>query len=183
MARTFNNRLSRVTHENGGRVFVLFLLFLLALYQFIHAGLNGLMIICILPCLIPIIYVAFNWQMSTFWALIFVNYFVQFFSKQQLLPNGIPMSLYNELIEIVLISIAIVDARRTPKFDRTLNLMFLMLLIWCSFCTLQVLNDTCNLGINIGGWYTGARMMAFQLMYAFIVFILYLTPPKKYINI
>jgi hypothetical protein len=176
------NRFATYSRENGGRVLLLFLLFLLALYQFIHAGLNGLMIICLLPCIIPVIYVAFNWQMSLFWTLILINYTVQFFAKQQMLPSGIPMSIYNELLEILLIAIAIVDARKTPHFERTLNLMLIMLIAWCSFCTLQVLNDTCSLGMDIGGWFTGFRMMAFQLLYAFIVFTLYLTTPDRILN-
>lgn len=179
MAAVHSNKLSEYAGENGGRVFVLFLLFFLAIYQFIHAGFDTFAIICLIPCVIPIVYAAFNWQMLTFWALIIVNYFVQFFGKQQILPQGIPMSLYNELLELLLISIAIIDARKFPHFERTINLMLIMLMVWTGFCSLQVLNDTCNLGLDIGGWYTGARMMAFQLLYAFIVFILYLTTPEK----
>ena len=174
------------SRENGGRVLLLFLLFCLAIYQFINAGFNSFAIICLIPILIPAIYIAFRWQMSVFWILIFVNYFVQFINKQQLLPNGIPMSLYNELLEIILIAIAIIDLRQYPHFERTGNLMFITLLCWCGFCTLEVLNDTCGLGLDIGGWYTGARLMAFQLLYAFIVYTLYITDSDtlvKYLKI
>ena len=120
--------------------------------------------------------------MLTFWALIFINYFVQFFGKLQMLPNGIPMSMYNELLELALIGIAIIDLRKTPQFGRLFNLMFLMLLLWFVFCTLEVLNDTCGLGIDVGGWYTGARMMSIQLIYASIIFTLYINDPEKLIK-
>lgn len=60
--------------------------------------------------------------------------------------------------------------------------MLFALLIWCGFCTLEILNDTCNLGINIGNWYTGARLMAFQLLYAFFVFSIYISTPKNLLN-
>lgn len=166
-------------HDNGGRVAILFLLFLLAIYQFINAGFNGFAIICLIPLAIPIIYAAFRWQMITFWALVFINYFIQFFSKQQLLPNGIPMSMYNEMLEIILLAIAIIDVRQYPHFERTGNLMLFTLLGWCGFCTIEMFNNTCGLGLDIGGWYTSARMMAFQLLYAFLVFSLYLTSPEK----
>ena len=96
-----------------------------------------------------------------------------------MLPNGIPVSMYNELLELLLLGIAIIDARQTPHFDRTLNLMLLTLLCWCGFCTLEVLNDTCGLGLDIGGWYGGARMMAFQLLYAFLVFSIYVDSPER----
>lgn len=168
---------STYSHENGGRALLLFLLFLLAIYQFVHAGYNAFAIVCISPLLILAVYVLFNWRMSAFWLLIVINYFLQM--KDSPMPSGIPISMYNEMIEIVLIAIAIIDARQSPHFERCGNLMFLALVAWCSFVTLQVLNDTCDLGIDIGGWYSGARMMAFQLLYACIVFSIYIDTPKK----
>ena len=86
--------------------------------------------------------------------------------------------MYNEMLEILLLGIAIIDARRTPHFERTINLMLYALLIWCGFCTLEVLNDTCGLGINIAAWYQGARMMAFQILYAYLVFCIYIDNAK-----
>jgi hypothetical protein len=114
--------------------------------------------------------------MLTFWILIFVNYFIQMKDISENLP--LPMSLPNEMLQIILLAIAIVDARETPHFERAANLMLFTLMVWCGFCTLEVLNDTCNLGINIGSWYTGARMMAFQLLYIFLVFSIYISSPQ-----
>lgn len=177
-----NHDVITYSRENGGRVLILFLLFFLAMYQFITAGLPALAVVCLVPLIIPVIYAAFQGQMLTFWALIFINYFVQFFGKLQMLPNGIPMSIYNELLELSLIGIAIIDIRKAPQFGRLYNLMFLMLLLWLAFCTLEVLNDTCGLGIDIGGWYTGARLMSIQLIYASIIFTLYIDDPEKLIK-
>lgn len=175
-----NNPLTIMSEEkNGGRVLILFLLFFLALYQFYSAGFSAFAMVCLLPLLVPIVYVAFTWQMAVFWALIFINYFLQFFNKLELLPNGIPVSLYNEALEILLIAIAIIDARKSPHFERTMNIMLLTLLCWSVFCTLEMFNDTCNLGIDVAGWYGGARLMAFQLVYAFLVFTLYITTPER----
>ena len=174
-----NNRLAISEEKKGGRGLILFLLFFLALYQFYSAGFSAFAIICLLPLLIPIVYVAFTWQMMVFWTLIFINYFVHFFGRLQLLPSGVPMSIYNEALEILLIAIAVIDARQSPHFERTGNILLVTLLCWSTFCSLEVLNDTCNLGIDIGSWYGGARMMAFQLVYAFLVFTLYITTPER----
>ena len=38
MARVYSNRLSEYAGENGGRVILLFLLFALAIYEFVNAG-------------------------------------------------------------------------------------------------------------------------------------------------
>jgi len=165
--------------DNGGRVSLLVLLFLLAIYEFITAGFNAFAIICALPILALVVIAAFHYRMITFWALMFVNYVVQW--KSMPLPQGIPVSMYNEMFEIILIALAIIDVKEA-KFERTANIMFYALMIWCGYCTLEVLNDTCGIGIDVGGWYTAARMMAFQLMYAFLVYTLYITKPKILIN-
>lgn len=166
------------TQETGGRALLLFLLFGLAIYEFVNAGFAPFAIVCISPLIIIAAYVTFKYRMAAFWALFFINYFVQCFAKNNLLPSGIPMSLYNEMLEILLLGIAIIDARRTSHFERTANLMLYALIMWCGFCTLEVLNDTCGLGINIGAWYQGARMMAFQLLYCFLIFCIYIDNSK-----
>lgn len=170
------------TQETGGRALLLFLLFGLAIYEFIYAGFPAFAIVCCIPLIIIAAYVAFKYRMAAFWALFFINYFVQWFAKNNLLPSGIPLSLYNEMLEILLLGIAIIDARRTPHFERTANLMLYALIMWCGFCTLEVLNDTCGLGINIGAWYQGARMMAFQLLYCFLIFCIYIDNSKVLIQ-
>ena len=166
------------TQENRGRALLLFLLFGLAIWQFVNAGFSAFAMVCMSPMIVLAIYAAFTWRMSAFWALFAINYTVMFFGKQQMLPHGIPTSLYNEMLELLLIGIAIVDAREEPKFERTANLMLYALIVWCGYCTLEVLNDTCDLGINVANWYSGARLMAYQLLYIFLVFSLYVSTPK-----
>lgn len=176
------NHVVAYSRENGGRVLLLFLLFFLAMYQFITAGIPALAMVCILPVIILFCYWAFKYRMFTFWLLIFTNYFIQF----KIIDIPLPTSLPNEILQIVLLGIAIIDARQNPHFERCANIMLLTILIWCSYCTLEVLNDTCGLGINVGAWYSGARMMAFQLLYIFLVFSIYISSPEtliKYLKI
>ena len=170
-----NKAIRLYAKENGGRVSLLFLLFVLAIYEFITAGFAPFAIICMLPILVFIVIAAFRYRMFTFWILILANYLVQWHSIS--LPDAIPLSMYNEMLEIILIALAIIDVKEA-KFERCANMMLFVLSIWCGFCTLEILNDTCGLGINIGAWYQGVRLMAFQLMYAFIVFTIYITNPK-----
>jgi len=96
--------------------------------------------------------------------------------------SGVPISLVTEGLEILLLGVAIMDARQTPHFERAGNLMLYALLVWCGFCTLEVLNDTCGLGINILAWYQGARMLAFQVLYAFLVFTIYINDAKRLVQ-
>ena len=168
-------KLTTYTNENGGRVLVLFLLFALAIYEFVIAGFNAFAIICLIPALVMAAIIIFRWRMSAFWLLIVINYFIQWKCFPQ---TGIPMSLPNEMLQLLLLAITIIDIRQTHHFERAVNPMLFAIVFWCGFCTLEVLNDTCGLGINIGVWYTGARLLAFQLLYIFLVFTLYITSPE-----
>lgn len=164
----------KYSQVNGGRVSLLFLLFLLAIYQFVEAGFNAFAVICILPALALVVLGAFQYRMFTFWALFAINYLIQWHSFPL---TGIPTSLPNEMLELILLALAIIDVKQA-KFERCGNVMLLTLLAWASFCTLEVFNNTSNLGLQAGAWYSGARMMSFQLVYAFLVFTLYITTPK-----
>ena len=175
--KVYSNRISEYAHENGGRVLLLFLLFLLSLYSFKNSGINGMATILAIPLSIVVVYLAFSYRMFTFWTLFIINYFVMFLSKEGKMP--LPASLPNELLELVLIAIAIIDLRET-KFENLANFMLLGVVGWCVFCIIEVLNDTCGLGMNVSAWFTGVRLMAFQLLYAVVVFSLYITKPKLY---
>ena len=178
--KVYSNRISEYAHENGGRVLVLFLLFLLAIYEFLHSGYNIFVIVCISPLLIISVYTIFRWRMTAFWFLIFANYFLQM--KDSPLPSGVPMSLWDELLELLLIAIAIIDIRQAPKFEKCINLMLFAILIWCSFCILQLFNNTCELGIDVAAWFTSARLMGLHLVWILVVFSIYISSPKVLLN-
>lgn len=166
------------THEHGGRVVLLFLLFLLAIYNLAISGFTSFAIVCVLPLIVLFVYVAFNWPYFVFWSLIIVNYILQFFNFNEWLPSGIPLSLYNELFEITLIGIALIDIRKDYHWKRSVNLMSFAILLWFLLCALEVFNDTCDLGINVGAWFTGFRLMAFQLVYFLLIFSIYINSPE-----
>ena len=177
-----NTAFKTYTQENGGRVLLLLLLFSLALYQLITSGITGFALICLIPILVLFVYLAFKYRMLVFWILCIVNYII-FLRGILFLP--IPMSLYNEMLEIILLVIAIIDVKDS-HFDRCANLMLFMLIIWCGFCTLEVLNDTCDVGIQFAEWYSGARKIGFQILYCFLVYTLYINKPEllvKYLNL
>ena len=169
--KVYSNRLSEYTHENGGRVALLFLLFALAIYQFINAGISALAIICLSPLAILFVYAAFKWKMGIFWTLIIVNWFIM--NRNFTLP--FPTSLADESLEVLLIAMAIIDIRETYNLGRVFNLMFLAITIWCGLCAIEILNDTCGLGMNINAWFIGFRLMALHLVWIILVFSLYIT--------
>lgn len=178
-----NTAFKTYAKDNGGRVSLLLLLFLLALYELITAGFGAFALVCAIPVVVLVVIVAFRNGMFTFWALTVINYIVTWHGAP--LPHGIPTSLYNEMFEIILIAMALLDIQNT-KFQRCGNIMFYALVLWGGFCTLEVLNDTCGIGIDVAAWFTTARSLAYQLIYAFLVFSIYITDPKiltKYLHV
>ena len=158
----------------GGRAGVLLLLFALALYLFYSSGFPAFAVVCISPLMVLGVILCLKYRMFVFWMLIVINFFVQW---KNFPVTGIPISLYNEAFELLLIALAIIRVE-DAQLEKLLNPMGFALAIWTTFCLLEVLNDTCGLGLNFGLWYTGARLMAFQLVYCFVVFSLYITTPK-----
>ena len=153
---------------------LLFLLFFLAIYEFYSQGFGAFAIVCLIPLFVILTIFSFKYRMFLFWTLFIFNYFVQMQDFPSL-PG--PKSLPNEVLEILLLMVALIDIKNN-YFKRTGNLMLLALVIWGGFCTLEILNDTCGLGINPGAWYTGARLLAFQLIYIFLIFCIYISNPK-----
>ena len=177
MAKVYS-RLSEYTHENGGRVALLFLLFALAIFEFIHAGYNTYAIICLSPLAIVFTYVAFKWKMGIFYLLIIVNWFIM--NRNYDVP--FPKSLADEALELLLIAMAIIDLREKPHWGRAWNMMLLAIMIWISLCLIEIINDTCGLGINFNAWFTGFRLMALHLVWIILVFSLYISNPERLIS-
>ena len=182
MAKVYSNRLSEYTHENGGRVALLFLLFALAIFQFINSGYNAFAVICLSPLAILLVYAAFKWKMGVFYTLIIVNWFIM--DRNFTIP--FPASLADESLEVLLIAMAIIDVRYTPHFERAWNLMLLAIMVWFGLCLIEIINDTCGIGINIKAWFTGFRLMTLHLLWIFLVFSLYISDAQsltKYIRL
>lgn len=166
--------ISNFSTENRGRVLLLFLLFLLAMYEFVTAGFSAFAIVCLLPFVILFVYLAFSWRMFTFWTLIVVNYFIQL--KDLRIP--FPMSLADEALELILLAVALIDVRQDNRFNRAGNTMLFAVMIWVGFCLIEVFNNSCDLGINVSLWFTGFRLLALQLVWILLVFSVYISSPK-----
>lgn len=155
-----NTAFKTYANEHGGRVIVLFLLFLLAIFMFVNSGFPAFAVVCIIPLLILLVVASFQYRMLLFWTLIIINYLIGW---KHFPSIGLPVSLYNEALEIVLLTMVIIDVKGS-RFERLGNIMLFTLIVWCGFCTLEVLNDTCGIGIDVAKWYPTARQMAYQMM-------------------
>lgn len=164
------------SNDIGGRVFLLFLLFGIGMYGLTTMGLPGLTIITLIPVAILFFYLTFKYEMFSFWILFAINYLLMFINRHYSMP--IPISLPNEMLEIILIMIAIIKVRGFD-FQNCMNIMGLMIFIWIIYGLLQSLNDTMGLGLNWASWFQGFRINFVFLMYIFIVHSLYISNPER----
>ena len=162
--------------ENGGKIVGLLLIFTLALLSFKSAGITMFAVVCMLPIAGLLIYATFRYNMFLFGVLMIVNYFIMYAARCGWL--FLPTSIHTEMIELMILAVALTGSGN-PRWSNTLNIMGAAVMIWVIFCTLEILNDSCGIGINIGRWYTGARLMSFQLLYAFVICSVYLYSTKR----
>ncbi|MDO5526949.1 MAG: O-antigen ligase family protein [Prevotella sp.] len=167
------------SNDIGGRVFLLFLLFAMGMYGLATTGLPGLALITIIPIAIFFIYITFKYEMFSFWILFAINYLLMFISRHFSIP--IPMSLPNEMLEIILIMVAMIKIRGF-EFQNCLNIMGLMIFIWIIYGLLQSLNNTMGLGLNWASWFQGFRVNFIFLLYIFLVHSLYISTPNRLKN-
>ena len=178
--QTKNTISSKYSVENGGRSLVLLLLFFVALLSFKSSGFTSFAAVCCAPLVILFGYFFFRIKMSLFYTLFIVNTLLMFAQRHYSIP--VPISMINEMMEIMLIAMALIEVANY-KITNLLNVMGATLLVWLAFCTLELLNDSCDIGIDVYRWYTGARLMSMQLVYAFIVYTLFVNTPEKLMRV
>lgn len=175
----FTRSIIEYFRENGGRVLILFLLFLLAIFSFHSMGIGGFALICLLPLFPILLWITFKHKMTMFWALFVCNYFLMGFIKYHTLP--VPTSLPCELLELIMLMSLFID-NKDSKFSNLGNVMLMALMMWLFFACIEMFNDTCNLGFHITEWITEVRLLVFQLLYVYIIFTLLITDYNKIIR-
>lgn len=165
--KTYSNSISEFTHENGGRVLILFLLFLFALYELYTIGIAGIAMVCIIPILIIGTYYTFKFKLTIFWIVYVTNYIVMGINRYYSVP--IPITGLTLIPQIILLMACVFDIRQHTE-AKYLNLMLLGLSIWAAYLVLQILNQTSSLPISFGDW--GYNFTFYSLAFYFAYFII-----------
>src|SRR5574344_1499496 len=176
MKGSLTDHIPSLKETGGGRIILLFLLFLVSIYTLITSGMVSWGVMMMMPLIIIAGIIFLKKRDYIFFLLLFTNFYVMDLNREGFIP--FPPSLLNELLEILLIYMALIRHEKSNiEIDK--NLMLYALLIWFGFCCLEYLNNPGGLGINTYAWWTGARLMCFSLIYAFIVCSIYVNTPKK----
>ena len=117
-----------------GRVIVLFLLFLFALYLLTKSGFVAYTAICIIPAIAVFIFLALKHQNALFWYIFSINYFVMGLSRYGYIP--IQVTIVTILPQVLLILALIIHPRKGKNSLGTP--MLFAILIWALYLIIQV---------------------------------------------
>ena len=154
------------TGNKGGRVIILFLLFLFALYQLSTSGITGFAAVCLLPLLGIFLYLAIKHQNALFWFIFTMNYFVMGLQRYGYIP--VPITVVTVLPQLLLL-ISLLVLPREKEGGKLGTPMLLGIILWTGYLVLQLFNDTCGLPISVANWLTNMNFYAFYFILAYVL--------------
>ena len=154
---------------------MLFLLFLVALYQFYSMGLTGFAAICVFPAIIIFVVLAIKHPNTLFWYIFSMNYFVMGLQRYEYIP--VPVTAVTVLPQLLLIIAIIIIPRK--KGNTLATPMLLAILLWTFYLVIQVFNETCGLPVSIGDWLTNINFYAFYFILAYILISKIINTPEN----
>lgn len=158
-----------------GRVIVLFLLFLFALYTLTTSGIVTYTAICLIPAIVIFIFLALKHQNALFWYIFSMNYFIMGLVRYGYIP--IQVTVVTVLPQVLLILALIIHPR---KGNNSLGTpMLLAIIIWTSYLIIQVFNETCGLPVSIADWLTNLNFFALYFILAYILISKVINTPEN----
>lgn len=158
-----------------GRVIVLFLLFLLAIYLLATSGLTAFAAICMIPAIALFLFLSFKQTNALFWYIFAMNYFVMGLQRYDYIP--VPVTVVTVLPQLLLVMTLIIIPKKGQ--NSLFNPMLLSLLLWTFYLGIQVFNETCGLPVSIGDWLTNMNFYAFYFIFAFVLVSKIINTPEN----
>lgn len=163
----------------GGRVIVLFLLFLFSMYLLYTSGITFLAAICMIPIAACFIFLALKHQNALFWYIYAINYFVMGLQRYGYIT--IQVTIVTVLPQLLLIIAIIIHPRKSNNSLGTL--MLFAIILWTFYLIIQVFNQTCGLPVSIGDWLTNLNFFSFYFILSYIIFSKIVNTPENIMRI
>lgn len=176
MNNSLSQRFADFKSLQGGRVLTLFLLFLLALYEFYSMGITGFALVCIIPIAICFLIFSFQHKMAIFWFIFVMNYTIMGITRYYYIP--IPVTSFTIIPQIFLLMICIWDIREHTN-SRYINIMWFAIMIWSTYIVLQLFNRTCQLPISFSYWGRNFTFYSFAFIIAYYLCTNLIRTPER----
>lgn len=158
-----------------GRVIVLFLLFLLAIYLLATSGLTPFAAVCMIPAIVLFLFLSSKHQNVLFWYIFAMNYFVMGLQRYGYIP--VQVTVVTVLPQTLLIITLIIFPKKGK--NTLINPMLFGLFLWTFYLTIQVFNETCGLPVSIKDWLTNMNFYAFYFIFAYVLISKIINTPKN----
>ena len=170
------NAFKTYAQDNGGRIIVFFLLFLLALFEFHSMGIVGYALICMIPVMILGFMVAYRHPMALFWFIFTVNYFIMGLARYVSIP--VPITVITLGPQMLLIMVLIINPKHTPDTQYATP-MLLALFLWTFYLFTQAFNDTCMLPFSLSAWLMNMNFFSFYFLIAYFLVTKLIREPER----
>jgi hypothetical protein len=171
-----NKAIKLYAKENGGRVSILFLLFLLAIYEYYAMGVVGYALVCLIPAMIIGIILAYKHTGTFFWVIFTINYFIMGIARYVNIP--IQLSAITLGPQLALLMVMIFNPNRT-KGTHYGTPMLIVLLIWTFYLFSQAFNDTCMLPFSMSDWLLNMTFYSFYFLLAYFMVTKLIRDPQR----
>ena len=158
-----------------GRVIVLFLLFLLAIYLLATSGLTTFAAVCMIPAIALFLFLSFKHTNALFWYIFAINYFVMGLQRYEYIP--VPVTVVTVLPQLLLVMTIIINPRGSKNTLATP--MLLAIFLWTFYLVIQVFNETCGLPVSIGDWIMNLNFYAFYFILAYVLVSKIINTPEN----
>jgi len=160
----------------GGRAIVLFLLFLLSLYNFKIMGITGMALICMIPAGLAFLGLSLKRQNTLFWFVFTMNYFVMGLQRYGYIP--VPVTVVTLGPQLLLLISFVVTSSKNQK-NSLFTPMLLGIIIWTLYLVLQLFNHTCGLPTSVPHWLQNMNFFSFYFIIAYVLISKIVNTPEN----
>lgn len=121
-----------------------------------------------IPVLIYALYLFCTKPWIGFLMTVILNYGIMGLNRYYTIP--MPISVVVEAVILVLVIILFANREKFHEEDKIPKSLLGIYGIWTLFCTLEIINDTCNLGIDIVAWFKDVRFYGYDPLFCILVF-------------
>lgn len=129
-----------------------------------------------IPAIVYALYLYVKKPWAGFLITVILNYFMMGLSRYVNIP--FPVSVFFEVVYLFQIIILYTNRKKFGDEGKIPVSILALFSVWTLYCFIQLINDTCNLGINIVGWFKEVRFFGIDPLLGMLIFAMAISSKK-----
>lgn len=129
-----------------------------------------------IPVLFYALYLFITKPWIAFIMTIVLNYFIMGISRYVTIP--LPVSILIEGVSIVYLIILFSNRDKYHEEGKIPVPLFAIFGLWTLYCTLEIINDSCNLGLDVVSWFKDVRFYGYDPLLSMAIFSMIICSKK-----